>query len=44
MHVCIGGGGSGGARSEKSERNGGDFDAIFQSKGIPNKFYAILPN
>ena len=27
---------SGGASSEKSERNGGDFDVIFQSKGIPN--------
>ena len=27
---------SGCASSEKSERNGGDFDVIFQSKGIPN--------
>ena len=30
---------SGGASSEKSERNGGggrDFDVIFPSKGIPN--------
>ena len=27
---------SGGASSEKPERNGGDFDVIFQSKGIPN--------
>ena len=27
---------SGGASSEKSERNGLDFDVIFQSKGIPN--------
>ena len=30
--------GSGGASSETSERHGGggDFDVVFQSKGIPN--------
>ena len=28
----------------RSAGGGGGFDVIFQSKGIPNKFYAILDN